>query len=41
VNITAAYLHFLDWSGSNGVSYTDWFSNQSAGYLDNTKLYKK
>jgi len=41
VNITAAYLHFLDWSGSNGASYTDWYSNQAAGYLNTNNLYTK
>ena len=41
VNITAAYLHFLDWSGSNGTTYTDWYSNQSSGYLKTDNLFTK
>jgi LruC domain-containing protein len=41
VNITNAYLHFADWAGSAGASYTDWYSNTADGYRNTTNLYLK
>jgi LruC domain-containing protein len=41
VNISNAYLHFLDWANSGGILYTDWYSNTAAGYRNNAKIYSK
>jgi len=41
VNIANAYLHFLDWANSGGTTYTDWFSNTSAGYRNSANIYSK
>lgn len=41
VNISKAYLHFLDWSNSGGTSNTDWYSNTSTGYTNSASLYTK
>ena len=41
VNISKAYLHFLDWSNSGGTSNTDWYSNTSAGYTNSASVYTK
>ncbi|HWB26871.1 MAG TPA: LruC domain-containing protein [Chitinophagaceae bacterium] len=41
VNISNAYLHFLDWAKSGGVSYTDWLTNTAADYRNNSNLYTK
>lgn len=38
IEITEGYLHFGEWAESNGVSYPDWYQNQS-GYRDNTKIW--
>jgi LruC domain-containing protein len=39
--INNAYLHFFDWSQSNGTLYTDWYSNTAAGYRTTSLLYTK
>jgi LruC domain-containing protein len=39
--ISKGYLHFLDWSGSGGTTYTDWYSNTASGYRNNTYIYLK
>lgn len=31
-DISTAYLHFKDWATSSGLFYSDWYSNNSAGY---------
>lgn len=41
VNIANAYLHFLEWAGSGGNLYPDWYSNTSAGYRNNANIYSK
>ncbi len=39
--IYSAYLHFLDWSGSAGSTFTDWYSNTASGYQNTNKIYNK
>jgi len=41
VDISKAYLHFLDWANSGGTLYTDWYSNTSTGYRNTANLYTK
>ncbi len=41
VDISNAYLHFLDWAKSGGTLYTDWYSNTSTGYRNSANLYTK
>jgi LruC domain-containing protein len=41
INITTAYLHFADWAGSAGLSYTDWYSNTATDYRVPANLYLK
>jgi len=41
IKITDAYPHFSDWAGSNGSSYTDWYSNTASGYRNNSSIYTK
>lgn len=41
VKISDAYLHFLDWAKSGGVSYTDWYSNTGSDYRATSNLYTK
>jgi LruC domain-containing protein len=36
--INEAYLHFVEWAGSSGVNYPDWYTNQQ-GYRDESKIY--
>lgn len=36
--INDAYLHFMDWAGSAGVNYQDWFMNLP-GYRNNSNIY--
>ena len=36
-DFSEAYLKFVDWAQSGGVTYTDWYLNNS-GYRSNTKL---
>ncbi|MBS7566617.1 LruC domain-containing protein [Mucilaginibacter sp. Bleaf8] len=40
-SINQAYPHFLEWAGSNGATYTDWYSNTAAGYRVDSKIYSK
>ena len=37
--ITKAYLHFIDWVLSNGTNYSDWYTNTTAGYRDDSKIF--
>lgn len=39
-DITSAYLKFASWVTSGGTTYTDWYSNTSAGYRDQDKIYE-
>ena len=39
VNVSQAYLHFLDWAGSGGTLFTDWYSNTGSGYRNNSNIY--
>lgn len=41
VKISDAYLHFLDWAKSGGISYTDWYSNTGSDYRATSNLYTK
>ncbi len=41
VNITNAFLHFVDWANSGGTIYPDWYSNTSTGYRNNSNIYSK
>ena len=41
LNIKNAYLHFWDWTLSNGSSYKDWYFNTASGYRNNSNLYTK
>ncbi|RYE27619.1 MAG: LruC domain-containing protein [Sphingobacteriaceae bacterium] len=41
VIITEAYPHFSEWAGSNGSSFTDWYSNLTTGYRNNSNIYNK
>ena len=36
-----AYLHFFDWTGSGGTSYTDWYKNTASGYQNSSNIYSK
>jgi LruC domain-containing protein len=36
--VNEAYLHFIEWAVSSGLSYKDWFSDK-AGYRDLSKIY--
>ena len=38
VRIEQAYLKFDDWATSAGASWTDWYSNTSSGYRNNSNL---
>lgn len=37
-DILDAYLHLAEWAESNGMLYTDWYTNVE-GYRNNSKLY--
>ncbi|RKR81379.1 LruC domain-containing protein [Mucilaginibacter gracilis] len=39
IDITNAYPHIADWAKSNGSSYTDWYSNLTAGYRNTSNIY--
>ncbi len=39
--INNAYPHFFDWTGANGKSYLDWYSNTATGYRNTSSLYTK
>ncbi len=39
IEITEAYLHFVEWAESGGSNYSDWYSNTAAGYRDVTKIW--
>ncbi len=41
VKISDAYLHFLDWAKSGGISYTDWNTNTGSDYRNTSNLYTK
>ncbi|MDE3251851.1 MAG: LruC domain-containing protein [Bacteroidota bacterium] len=41
VNISDAYLYFLDWANSGGLLYPDWYSNTDPGYRNDAKIYHK
>ena len=41
VEITKAYLHFVDWVLSNGTDYIDWYTNTAPGYRNNSNIYSK
>ncbi|MBK7029890.1 MAG: LruC domain-containing protein [Bacteroidales bacterium] len=36
--INDAYLHFMDWAGSSGVNYQDWYMNLP-GYRNSNNIY--
>ena len=36
-----AYLHFFNWSGSGGTTYTDWYKNTASGYQNSSNIYSK
>jgi len=36
--INEAYLHFIEWAVSSGITFQDWYSNQT-GYRDSSKIY--
>ncbi len=38
-SIENAYLHYLDWLKSGGLSYTDWYTNTSATYRDTANIF--
>jgi LruC domain-containing protein len=38
VEIIDAYLHFAEWAQSGGVSYPDWYTDQS-GYRVPANIY--
>ncbi|WP_276089862.1 LruC domain-containing protein [Pedobacter sp. JY14-1] len=40
-SILDAYLHFLEWAKSGGVSYPDWYINTAAGYRNTANIYNK
>lgn len=40
-DISAAYLHFVEWAESGGKLFTDWYSNTSDGYRNNAFIYIK
>ena len=39
IEITKAYLHFIDWVISNGNNYSDWYFNTAEGYRNNSNIY--
>ncbi len=40
VDVSSAYLHFIEWAVSSGQQYPDWYSNKP-GYRDSDKIYSK
>jgi len=38
VDILQAYLHFAEWAESSGVSYSDWYLNET-GYRNEAFIY--
>jgi LruC domain-containing protein len=36
--VNEAYLHFIEWAESSGISYPNWYSNES-GFRDDSKIY--
>ena len=41
IEISKAYLHFIDWVLSNGNDYIDWYTNTAPGYRNNSNIYTK
>ena len=41
VPVNQPYLHFFDWAGSGGISYTDWYYNTAFGYQNTQYIYNK
>ncbi|WP_423148667.1 LruC domain-containing protein [Rubrolithibacter danxiaensis] len=39
--VSKAYLHFLEWAGSGGTLYPDWYKNTASGYRNNGYIYSK
>ncbi len=39
IDITEGYLKFQAWAESDGTSYTDWYTNTSSDFRDESKLY--
>jgi len=39
--LSGTYLHFLDWAGSGGAAYNDWYFNTDPGYQYTDALYTK
>lgn len=39
IEISQAYLHFVEWAESGGSTYTDWYYNTAPGYRDVTKIW--
>jgi len=37
--INQAYLHFVAWAESGGISFTDWYKNTASGYRDTDYIY--
>ncbi len=35
-----AYLHFFDWTGSGGTSFTDWYQNTASDYQNTNNIFK-
>ncbi len=41
VEISAAYLHFVEWAESGGTLYPDWYSNTAPGYRNDAYIFVK
>lgn len=41
VAITDVYLKFAQWASSGGQQYPDWYTNTSAGYVNNSLIYTR
>jgi LruC domain-containing protein len=39
IEITEAYLHFVEWAESRGSAYPDWYVNTAPGYRNVTKIW--
>lgn len=39
INIKDCYLRFIDWAGSGGTNFTDWYKNTGSGYRNSANIY--
>jgi LruC domain-containing protein len=41
ISILDTYPHFIDWAGSSGANFADWYSNLTAGFRNTSNIYSK